>query len=188
MATPPPMIFRREALDYRLKTQTQRPAPMTWPALMARHIRLACWLLVALLGLGGILACLPTVPVSATGPAIVTPRGSATGAPLVAVLMPARDLHRLQPGTAATLDLGPNEDTGTIAVVEPAPLSRAQVAQRLGLPPSALSALAGPVALVWVTSDPTSSPTTVPGTAGQATLRAGTRRAGKFLPLVGRLF
>lgn len=187
MATPPSMIFRREALEYRLQTLGQRPAAMTWPAPMGRQFRLACWLLVTLLGLAGVIACLPAVPVSVTGPAIAMTERSVSDAPLVAVLLPASDLHRLRVGTAATMDLGPDAVSGSIAAVEPAPLTPALAAQRLGLPSSALSGLAGPVALVWVAPDPASM-VIAPGAAGQATLQTGTRRAGSFLPLVGRLF
>ena len=94
MATSNPTIFRPEALEYRLQNRTVRRSEVTFPRLMAHRVMVVLWILLGVLAVGGGIACLPTVPVSAAGLAIVTTETWAErDAPVVAVLMQAQ--HQL---------------------------------------------------------------------------------------------
>jgi len=191
MVTSNPAIFRPEALRYRLQNQGRRRAEVTLPRLMAHRFMVILWILLGVLGVGGGLACLPAVPVSAAGLAIVTTETRVDSkAPVIAVLMPAEHHDRLEPGHAASVLLGTGGTglDGTIVAIEPEPLTSAEVGERLGLPYSALSMLQGPVTLTWVTLDRQSPADIGMDNVGRADLEIGVRRAGTFLPLVGRLF
>jgi hypothetical protein len=187
MATPTTSIFRREALEYRARNQGHRQEAVSFPRLMARHIRIALWLVIAVLGLGAAIACLPTVPVNAAGLAVATTETrQGVDGPLVAVLTPAGDHDAVEPGSAATVTIAGQERAGTVAAVEPAPLAPIDAARRLGLDPAVTAMLPGPVTLAWIALDGAGD---VPdGALGQARISIGSRQAGSYLPLVGQLF
>jgi hypothetical protein len=157
---------------------------------MTRRVAVILWLLLGLLGLGAGAACFASVPVSASGLAIVTKSPASPGdvAP-VALLMPQETLRHLETGQEAELFLGAGESAvpGSILTIESEPLNAAAIEQRLGLPASALSLYEGPVVLVWVSVDSTINDILDQG-VGRAELPAGSRQAGSFLPLIGRLF
>lgn len=177
MTAPTPSIFRREALEYRTRQQARRlQAVVVFPRLMATRAWIALWALLVVLTVGAGLACLPAVPVRATGLAFAP-----AGERHVAVLVPG-GVDGIHPGASATISLGGREVTGTVTDVDPAPRSPADIARRLGLPESVMAMVAGPVRLAWV--EPTDP--IPPGAAGHAEIRAGSRHAGSYLPLVGR--
>ncbi len=191
MATSNPTIFRPEALEYRLQNRAVRRSEVTFPRLMTHRFMVILWILLGVLGVGGGLACLPAVPVSAAGLAIVTTETRADSkAPVIAVLMPAEHHDRLEPGHAASVLLGTGGTRldGTIVAIEPEPLTSAEVGERLGLPYSALSMLQGPVTLTWVSLEGQALDAFGMDNFGRADLEVGVRRAGTFLPLVGGLF
>lgn len=191
MTTPNPAIFRSEALRYRLQHHGHRRSEVTFPRFMTHRVMVVLWVLLGVLAIGGGITCLPTVPVSAAGLAIVTTETWAeSDAPAVAVLMQSEHHDRLEPGHAANvlLGVGGRGLDGTIVAVEPEPLTLAEVGERLGLPYSALSMMQGPVTLTWVTLDGQSQAAFGMDNFGRADLEVGVRRAGTFLPLVGGLF
>lgn len=191
MTTPNPGIFRQEALEYRLRNRGRKSTEIAFPKLMAARIRITLWVALALLALGSIAACLPTVPVNAAGLAIITNETwDDTDTPLVAVLI-QDDFHdRLEPGRGANVLLGPQGRglRGTIVEVEPQPLAPSEVGERLGLPYSALSMLNGNVTLTWVALDGFGRDAFGTDNFGRADLEVGTTHAGSFLPFVGRFF
>lgn len=191
MATPNPTIFRTEALEYRLRNQGQRQSVVTFPRFMANRVMIVLWILVGLLGASGVAAGMPTVPVSTGGMAFVTDDTWANGdAPVVAVIL-ASDINGiLEPGSSASVQLGAGGRAidGTVASIERGAYTPAQIAERLGLPESSLSMLPGSMILAWVTFEGTTRDDFGIANAGRADLDIGTRRAGTFLPLVGRFF
>lgn len=191
MATSNPTIFRPEALEYRLQNRAVRRSEVTFPRLMAHRVMVVLWILLGVLAVGGGIACLPTVPVSAAGLAIVTTETWAErDAPVVAVLMQAEHHDRLAPGRDANvlLGVGGRGLDGTIVAIEPEPLTPVEAGERLGLPYSALSMMQGPVTLTWVSLEGQALDAFGMDNFGRADLEVGVRRAGTFLPLVGGLF
>ncbi len=184
-----PSIFRSEALRHRLHHQGRRSAELRLPRPLSRRVRVVLWAALGLLGLAGAGVCLPSVPVSASGLVVVAP-GDAR--PAAAVVLPLEYRGRLRPGQAAEVSFGAGGASlaGTVVAVEPEPLWPADVQRRLGLPGSAL-VLDGPVVVAWLSVPSLSDHrTTAPGVGGvaRADVDVGSRRAGSFLPLVGRLF
>lgn len=191
MTTPSPGIFRQEAIDYRLQHRGRRSTEVTFPRLMAAPVRIGLWVMLAILAIGSIAACLPTVPVTANGLAIVTSRTwNDTGAPVVAVLIPDDYHERLVPGRGANVLLGSQGRglRGTIVTVGPQPMAPSEVGAHLGLPHSALSLIDGDVTLVRVALDGIDRDGLGMDNVGRADLEVGTTPAGSFLPLVGRFF
>ena len=191
MVASPPTIFRQEALQYRLRNQGRRSTEVSFPRLMARRVMVVLWVLLGMLGIGGVVACLPTVPVSSAGLAIVTTETwQDSGEPIVAVLMQSEYHDRLVPGRSANVLLGTGGQglEGTVVAVEPEPLEPREVGDLLGLPYSALSMLNGPVTLTWVALDGASRGDFGMENFGRADLEVGSTPAGSFLPLVGRFF
>jgi len=191
MTTIDPGIFRQEAIEYRLRNRGRRSTEIAFPRLMAAPIRIGLWVALAILAIGSIVACLPTVPVNAAGLAIITTETwDDTDTPPVAVLIQDDYHDRLEPGRGANVLLGPQERglRGTIVEVEPQPLAPAEVGERIGLPSSTLSMLNGDVALAWVALDDSGDAASGTYVFGRADLEIGTTPAGSFLPLVGRFF
>jgi hypothetical protein len=191
MPTPPSTIFRAEALQYRLEHQHRRQTEVTFPRWMARPAVIALWVLLALLGLGAGVACLATVPVSASGLTIMMSNPAATGgSSRAAVLMPQTFESRLWlDQRAEIIPAADNEEfDGSITAIERQPLDAAAVEKRLGLPASSMAMLEGPVVLVWVTIEPGSADDLPPAMTGRAEFEVGTRQAGSYLPLIGQAF
>lgn len=191
MTTPNPGLFRQEAIEYRLRHRGTRSTEIAFPKLMATPVRITLWVALAVLALGSIAACLPTVPVSAAGLAIITTETwDDTDTPLVAVLIQDDYHHQLEPGRGANVLLGIQGHglRGTIVEVEPQPMGPSEVGERLGLPYSALSMLNGNVTLTWVALDGIGRDAFGTDNFGRADLEVGVTHAGSFLPLVGRFF
>jgi hypothetical protein len=191
MTTPPPSIYRQEALAYRLRNRGRRATEIAFPRQMARPVIIALWLALATLVASAVATCLPAVPVRADGLTIVTAQTrNDTDAPVVAVVMPGDYQDQLQPGKRANVLLDAVDDRlqGTIVAVEPELLSTVDVEGRLGLPPAALSVLGDHVTLVWVALDGATKDAFGAATVARATVEVGTTPAGTFLPLIGHLF
>jgi hypothetical protein len=191
MPTPPPTIFRAEALQYRLEHQQRRQTEVTFPRWMTRPAVIALWVMLALLGVATGVACLATVPVSASGLSIMMSDPAASdGNPRAAVLLPQRIEPRLRINQQAEIvpAAGNAQFDGTITEIERQPLDAAAVEQRLGLPASSMAMLEGPVVLVWVTIEPAAIEGLPPAMTGRAEFDVGTRQAGSYLPLIGQIF
>lgn len=191
MSTPNPSIFRKEAIDYRLQHRGTRSTEISFPRLMAARVSRTLWVALVLLAFGTIVACLPTVPVTANGFAIVTSTTSdGSDAPVVAVLLQDDYREEIVPGRGVDILLSVDGDSthGTITEVDPQPMTPTDVAKHLGLPGAALSMIEGSVTLVWVALDGVDHESIGVNTIGQANVEIGTTPAGSFLPLVGRFF
>jgi hypothetical protein len=189
VSTPTP--FRTEALAHRLQQKSHHRTVLSFPKQMSRVVVITLWSLLSLLVAAGGVTCMPSVPVSAAGLAIVTTdTGSDGGAPILAVLMQEEYHERLAPGNSANVLLGAMGAglEGTVVSVEPELLSTTDVGKRLELPASALSMMQGPVSLAWVQLDGATMSDLGIDTFGRADLEVGERRAGSFLPLLGRFF
>ena len=183
MATPNPSIFRTEALEYRLRTQGQQHARVVFPRLMARRVMIALWVMLGLLVISGGVACLPGVPVTASGLVVASPDTSR----IAVLLLGSQD--SIEQGAAASVTLGGRGTSldGVVVEVSPEPLTAADVAREIGLPAIALATLQGPVTLAWVELSH-SAPVMSAGGMGTAEIQVGTTPAGSYLPLVGRFF
>ncbi|HET9661416.1 MAG TPA: hypothetical protein VFP05_13855 [Thermomicrobiales bacterium] len=185
----PSTIFRQEALHYRLNNPQRGRAEMTLPRWMTRRVTLALWGLLVLIGVAAAIACFAEVPVSESGLAVGAGSTDPGGAAEVAVLFPAHAADGLRPGQTARISpgTGQTETDGSIVSVGRQPLD-ADAVEQLGLPQTVLSLLEGPVVLVQVRVESADAGMLAPGVVAQAKLPAGSRRAGSFLPLVGRFF
>jgi hypothetical protein len=184
-------MFRVEALEYRLRSQGVPQDIVIFPRWMSRRIGVALWMVLALLGIGGGAACFVPVPVTASGLAIVANGpDTAAGSASIAALMPGAPPGRFEINQPVTVfsDTGGASIRATVTAIEPAPLGAAELEQRLGLPPMALASLGTDITLVWATLDSPLSENLKHQGFGRVELAAGSRPAGAFLPLVGRLF
>jgi hypothetical protein len=185
-------IFRPEAIERHLRGGRQAAVPR----FAVPRVAVVLWLLLGLLGLAGVAVSLIPVPVHASGPAVVSSGGVASdmGEEMVAlVFLPATERDRLHAGDTVTLHLGAEADPirRTILVVEPEAVLPAEAQQRFALPPGVAQTLTVPsvVAVVGLEPLPADSPAlSLPGSAGRADVEIGSRRAGSFLPVVGRFF
>jgi hypothetical protein len=157
---------------------------------MAHPVRSVLWAALALLAIGLVVACLPAVPVTASGLAVVTVgTGERDDAPRIAVLMPEDQLDRIAPGVGANVHLGADDRglKGTVVAVEPEPLTADEVRSALALPGTALAVLPPSVAMVWVIPEVDARGQELGG-FGWADIEVGSTPAGAYLPLVGTLF
>jgi hypothetical protein len=186
-------IFRPEAIERHRKgcrraVQPRFDTPRAVPAL---------WLVLGLLGIVGAAVWLVSVPVYVSGAAVVTAGSVATsdaGEEVVAlVFLPAAERHRLRVGGMVTLHLGVEGEPvrRAILAVEPEIIDPAAARQRFALPLGAAQTLTSPSVVVVVGLEPLPPDrpaVTLLGRVGRADVEVGARRAGSFLPVVGRHF
>lgn len=184
-----PMIFRQEALEYRLSNPQRGRSGVVLPRWMSRPVTLALWLALMLTAVAGATACFASVPVSESGLALVASASGPNESAVVVVLFPADSADRLHAGQPARIspETGQPKIDGAISAVGRQPLDASAIEQ-LGLPRSVTALLGGPVVLVRVQMDPADAETLAPGIVAEARLPVGSRQAGSFLPFVGRFF
>jgi len=184
-------IFRAEALQHRLQTQGRRDTAVILPRLMTRSAFVCLWMLLILLSVGGAVVSLVRIPVNGSGVAIVIPaESSKNGQVDVAVLVSPEYGSRMEVGESVNVFTGTEsaDVVGIVDEVESEPLDPGALAERLALPASSLAMLDGPMVLVRVTVGSEGSSVLTPGVMTRAEIPVGSRPAGSFLPVIGRIF
>jgi hypothetical protein len=179
-------IFRPDALRRRAEARNQP----TLPRFATPFANVCLWLLIGLLAIGAVAAASASVPVFASGPAVVV-AGSQVDSPLPVValaVLPASG-SRPQPGDKVALRIGGARLQRSVASVEPGVVSPAAAQTRFGLSAETAAMIGQPSIIAIVPVDPlpeTDPASDYTGSVGQVDIRTGSRRLGSFLPIVGR--
>jgi hypothetical protein len=179
-------IFRPEALRRRGEARNQP----TLPRFTTPFANVCLWLLIGLLAVGAVAAAAASVPVFASGSALVVP-GKQIGStqPVVALaVLPASGV-RPQPGDRVSLRIGGVRFQRSVASVEPGVVSPAEAQTRFGLSADTAAMIGQPSVIAVVPIEPlpgTDPASDYMGSAGQINIRTGSQRLGSFLPIVGR--
>ncbi|MDP9368255.1 MAG: hypothetical protein M3Q03_08275 [Chloroflexota bacterium] len=184
-------IFRPEAIQRRARAANQIVLPRFTTPLAAMCI----WLLVGLLGAGGVAAWLARVPVTVSAPAALVTTTDRSAGDLEEVVglvfLPPPLATPMRPGREVVLVIGDETLHGVLESVEPRISGPAEVQQRFSLSGAAAQAVSQPslVGLVQIEPRPGGLPaTSYVGSTGRAEVSGGTRRLASFLPGAGQFF
>jgi hypothetical protein len=184
-------IFRVDAI----KRNSRGRSEAILPQFSSPKIIWWLWSLISLTIVGGALLWFMRIPIYAKAFAIPLPSESSTASandgPLVAVLLPARNLPRVQTGQRVFWSFSKTESavSRTIIAVKPSVQSPDSLQASLGLRGQSTTSITEPVVVAFVSLGPV--PADLPtaayvGSVYHAEVEVGTKRVISLLPVVGR--
>jgi hypothetical protein len=179
-------IFRPDAMRRRAEARNQP----TLPRFTTPFANVCLWLLIGLLAIGAVAAASASVPVFASGAAVIVPGKQVDSTqPVVALAVLPATGSRPRPGDKVSLRISGERLQRSVASVEPGVVSPAEAQTRFGLSTEMAAVIEQPSVVAVVPIEPL--PGTAPssdyrGSVGQVEIRTGAQRLGSFLPIVGR--
>ncbi|MDQ3654773.1 MAG: hypothetical protein M3457_06810 [Chloroflexota bacterium] len=184
-ALPTRQIFRPEAMRRHVQANSQPVFPrFTTPLAVA-----CCWLLVGLLGVSAGFAWLSRVPVTSSGPVIVTAGDDDPGDKIALVFLAPDRASDVRVGDDVVLQFGTQTVIRPLLSLEPVATSPAALQRRFGLTNDAAQVITRPSIVGMVRLEASRdgmSAVVYPGATGRAEVEVGSERVAAFLPVVGR--
>lgn len=185
MPEPNRSIFRPEALRFHI----QRNEEPVYPRLISPRAFVILWILLGVVLSIGVLAVFAEVPVHASATGFMI---EGTAEPVLALLLPPRELRHLQPGQRAFIKrYDGNLAVARIFAVEGSLMGPAAVRSLLDLSETAASGIKEPVAVAFARLDAgaLAGPAGLyQGSSFVAEIELGTRRAITLFPGATRFF